>query len=73
MEISNATTASAKKTPYQLVTQPNVHQEEFLASDLKVTKERYHNVFFHQSVGDDIFEAIASKGGKSDPRNNQAS
>ena len=44
----------------------NQNQDEFVASDLRATENRFSKVFFHETVGEDIYDAIASKTGKSD-------
>ena len=54
----------------------NQNQDEFLASDLQATENRFSKIFFHETVGEDIYDAIASKtssGGKQHPGRTQVS
>ncbi len=44
----------------------NQNQDEFVASDLQATENRFSKVFFHETVGEDIYDAIASKTSASD-------
>ena len=39
----------------------NQNQDEFVASDLQATENRLSKVFFHETVGGDIYDAVASK------------
>lgn len=56
----------------------NQNQDEFVASDLQATENRFSKVFFHETVGEDIYDAIASKtsasaSDKQDPRREKVS
>ena len=54
----------------------NQNQDEFVTSDLQSTENRFSKVFFHETVGEDIYDAIASKTsatGKKDPRRDKVS
>jgi hypothetical protein len=54
----------------------NQNQDEFVASDLQATANRFSQVFFHETVGEDIYDAIASKtsaSGEQDTRREKVS
>ena len=53
------------KSPYQCLLSVNavLDQDKFVATDHKAAKLRYSSVFLQNTVGDDIFDAIASKSG----------
>jgi hypothetical protein len=62
-------------TLYQCLLSVNsvLDQDKFEASDRKATKLRYGSVFMQNTVGDDIFDAIASKSGSKAVLRNEAS
>jgi hypothetical protein len=77
-DITNTTTtgpAVSLKTLYQCLLSVNsvVDQDKFEASDREATQLRYKNVFMQNTVGDDIFDAIASKSGSKAVMRNEAS
>ncbi len=46
---------------YQILAAVDPNQDEFIASDKRATESRFSKTFFLQSVGEDIYEAIARK------------
>jgi hypothetical protein len=50
-----------------------LHQDKFVATDHRAAKLRYSSVFLQNTVGDDIFDAIASKSGSKAVLRNEAS
>ncbi len=67
--------AGELKTLHQCLLSVNsvVDQDKFEASDREATQLRYSNVFMQNTVGEDIFDAVASKSGSKAVMRNEAS
>ena len=50
-----------KSPAYHILAAVDPNQDEFIASDRRATESRFSKTFFLESVGEDIYEAIARK------------
>ena len=50
-----------KSPAYHILAEVDPNQDEFIVSDRRATENRFSSTFFRDSVGEDIYKAIARK------------
>ena len=61
--VMDADNASAKNSLFGKLLSRDTEQGEFVDQDRHLAQQRFGDVFFHDSVSEDIYDAIACKGG----------